>query len=184
MVGDSETDRLPDEEAAYARVAWRINVERKNPLVQDLDCVWQRTLNPIPHIRREPFGMVIVPIVSFFLGSMVGWASAPYDPLWQRRYPRRAAWMALAGPAANFSLMLIAGITLRLNFRYGWLHRGGSSSSGESFVLTALAIFFSLNLLLGTFNLLPFPPLDGSSAITLLMPEARALRHLDWISQG
>ena len=144
----------------------------------------QVTLNPIPHIRREPFGMVIVPIVSFFLGSMVGWASAPYDPLWQRRYPRRAAWMALAGPAANFSLMLIAGITLRLNFRYGWLHRGGSSSSGESFVLTALAIFFSLNLLLGTFNLLPFPPLDGSSAITLLMPEARALRYLDWIQQS
>ena len=47
MVGDSETDRLPDEEAAYARVAWRINVERKNPLVQDLDCVWQRTRKPV-----------------------------------------------------------------------------------------------------------------------------------------
>lgn len=58
----------------------------------------QVTLNPIPHIRRSPFGMVVVPIISFLFGGwMIGWASAPYDPAWQRRYPRRSAWMALAG---------------------------------------------------------------------------------------
>src|SRR5208282_5331142 len=60
----------------------------------------QVSLNPIPHIRRSPFGMVVFPILSFFLsgGGMIGWASAPYDPLWERRHPRRSAWMALAGP--------------------------------------------------------------------------------------
>jgi Zn-dependent protease len=44
----------------------------------------QLSLNPIPHIRRSFFGMVIFPILSFFLlgGGMIGWASAPYDPLW------------------------------------------------------------------------------------------------------
>ena len=59
----------------------------------------QLSLNPIPHIRRSFFGMVIFPILSFFLlgGGMIGWASAPYDPLWERRHPRRSAWMALAG---------------------------------------------------------------------------------------
>jgi Zn-dependent protease len=104
----------------------------------------QVTLNPIPHIRRSPFGMVVIPLLSFFFsGGMIGWASAPYDPLWERRHPRRAAWMALGGPAANFSLML--------------------------------------NLLLGTFNLLPVPPLDGSTAIMLLMDERRAQGYLDWI---
>jgi Zn-dependent protease len=40
---------------------------------------------------------------------------------------------------------------------------------------------FSLNLLLGTFNLLPVPPLDGSTAILLLMSESTALRYLDWL---
>src|SRR5271169_1105799 len=71
----------------------------------------QVTLNPIPHIRREPFGMVLVPILSYATsGWMMGWASAPYDPNWQQKHPRRAAWMSLAGPAANFALALIAGI--------------------------------------------------------------------------
>ena len=41
----------------------------------------QVTLNPIPHIQREKFGMVVMPILSYLLGGyMMGWASAPYDP--------------------------------------------------------------------------------------------------------
>src|SRR6202023_1984973 len=43
----------------------------------------------------------------------MGWASAPYDPAWARRFPRRAAVMALAGPAANLSLVLAAGLAIR-----------------------------------------------------------------------
>src|SRR5204862_4039055 len=53
----------------------------------------QVSLNPVPHIQREIFGMVVVPILALFLGgAMIGWASAPFDPDWQRRYPKRAAW--------------------------------------------------------------------------------------------
>ena len=52
----------------------------------------QVTLNPIPHIRREPWGMVVIPILAFlFMRRMIGWASAPFDPAWERRYPKRAA---------------------------------------------------------------------------------------------
>jgi len=41
----------------------------------------QVTLNPLPHMKREPFGMLVVPLLSFLLGDwMIGWASAPYDP--------------------------------------------------------------------------------------------------------
>jgi len=48
----------------------------------------QVTLDPIPHIQREPVGMVVVPIVSYLLGGwMIGWASAPYDPEWAGRNP-------------------------------------------------------------------------------------------------
>src|SRR5437868_13266963 len=58
----------------------------------------QVSLNPRPHVTREPFGMVVVPLISYFLGGgMIGWASAPFDPYWQQRYPHRAAWMSLAG---------------------------------------------------------------------------------------
>jgi len=85
----------------------------------------QVSLNPIPHIRRSPFGMVVFPILSFFLsgGGMIGWASAPYDPLWERRHPRRSAWMALAGPAANFTLMLLAVVALRVGIYFQLFHR-------------------------------------------------------------
>lgn len=155
----------------------------------------QVTLNPIPHIRRELLGMVVVPIVSFLLQNwMMGWASAPYDPSWQRRYPRRAAWMALAGPAANFTLMLLAAGAIRVGMAVGQFApppsmRGFTqlavSSTGEpTFVTSALSIFFVLNLLLGTFNLLPVPPLDGHAGIMLLMPESLALRYLDFIQNG
>jgi len=80
----------------------------------------QVTLNPVPHIMRSPFGMVVMPILSYVLGGwMIGWASAPYDPSWQRRHPHRSAWMALAGPAANFTLMLLSAGAIRTGIALG-----------------------------------------------------------------
>jgi Zn-dependent protease len=141
----------------------------------------QVTLNPIPHIRRSPFGMVVIPLLSFFFGGgMIGWASAPYDPLWERRHPRRSAWMALAGPAANFTLMLLAAFLIRGGRFLQLFHRDPVSGS-PSLLFTVLTVTFLMNLLLGTFNLLPVPPLDGSTVIMLLMREDRAQRYLDWI---
>jgi Zn-dependent protease len=142
----------------------------------------QVSLNPIPHIRRSPFGMVIFPILSFFLsgGGMIGWASAPYDPLWERRHPRRSAWMALAGPGANFTLMLLAVALLRGGMALQLFHRDPATGAA-SFAGTVLRVVFYLNLLLGTFNLLPVPPLDGSTGIMLFMSETRAQKYLDWI---
>jgi Zn-dependent protease len=143
----------------------------------------QVSLNPIPHIRRSFFGMVVFPILSFLLSrstGMIGWASAPYDPLWERRHPHRAAWMALAGPAANFTLMLLAALAIRIARSFELFHRDPITGNA-SFVAIVLSVVFSLNLLLGTFNLLPVPPLDGSTGIMLLMSENRAQRYLDWI---
>ena len=68
----------------------------------------QVTLDPTPHIRREPIGMVVVPLLSFLFGGwMIGWASTPYDPDWAMRYPRRSAWMSLAGPALTLQQILL-----------------------------------------------------------------------------
>ena len=141
----------------------------------------QVTLNPIPHIRRSFFGMVVFPIASFLLsGGMIGWASAPYDPLWERRHPKRAAWMALAGPAANYTLMLLAALAIRMGAILHLFHRDPVTGA-PSFLALVLMVVFSLNLLLGTFNLLPVPPLDGSTGIMLFMSENSAQRYLDWI---
>ena len=141
----------------------------------------QVSLNPVPHIQREPWGMVVIPILSFlFTRGMIGWASAPFDPDWERRHPRRAAWMALAGPAANYSLMLLAALALRGGYAADFLHHARDSGHLE-FANVALLAFFSLNLLLGTFNLLPVPPLDGSAAIMLFMSEQQAHRYLNWL---
>ena len=151
----------------------------------------QASLNPLPHIRREIFGTVIVPIASYFLTNppwMIGWASAPYDPAWAQRYPRRAAWMALAGPAANFTLMIAAAIAIRIGVAMGVFQAPQSVSSyaqitqattsGGQLAAAALSILFVLNLLLGTFNLLPFPPLDGHNGVTVLMSEGMARRFM------
>ena len=141
----------------------------------------QVSLNPVPHIQREPWGMVLIPILSFiFTRGMIGWASAPFNPEWERRHPRRAALMARAGPAANYTLMLLAAVGLRVGHSMGWLHT--NPETGQSgLATTALFVFFRLNLLLGTFNLLPVPPLDGSAGIMLFMSESRAQRYLDWL---
>ena len=141
----------------------------------------QVSLNPVPHMRREPWGMILIPMISYlFTHAMFGWASAPYDPLWERRHPRRSGWMALAGPTANFSLMLIAVAGLHLGAAQGWFHPDPVTGHRD-FASTTLLIFFSLNLLLGTFNLLPVAPLDGSTVILLFMSEKTAQRYLDWL---
>jgi Zn-dependent protease len=152
----------------------------------------QASLNPIPHVQRSPLGMVIIPILTYVLPPhwMYGWASAPYDPAWEQRFPRRAAWMALAGPAANFTLAILAGVGIHVGMALGYFRvpdsvgftritEAVSSGRGEFFA-TFLSILFVLNILLGTFNLLPVPPLDGNAGVTLLMSEATALRFLDF----
>lgn len=147
----------------------------------------QATLNPIPHIRREPFGTILVPAITYFAsGFMLGWASAPYDPRWQQHYPKRAALMALAGPLANFCLCVAAGIGIRAGILAGSFAIPAGLSFSRMVAATTpglaeglarfLSILFSLNLLLGTFNLLPLPPLDGSNAAGLLLSDRAALR--------
>jgi Zn-dependent protease len=154
----------------------------------------QVTLNPLPHIRREPFGMVLVPILSFFMGGwMFGWASAPYDPRWALRHPRRAAWMALGGPAANLLLVVGAGLLIRLGMRIGYFYApqvvrfsevtAPTDLPGAAGLATLLSVLFTLNLVLFVFNLLPLPPLDGSGVVQLLMSGDLARRYQAFLRQ-
>lgn len=147
----------------------------------------QVSLNPVPHIRREPFGMVVMPLLGIVSGGgLIGWASTPYNPQWSRAYPKRAAWMSLAGPATNFALAILAAILMRFGLAVGVFVRGDGIVSAASTgglmepVAVILSVFFTLNILLGCFNLLPFPPLDGYSVLGLFASEDGARKLQDF----
>lgn len=162
-------------EAAHAWAAYRLGDDTAHR-------AGQVTLDPTPHIRREPLGMVLVPLLSYaFAGWMVGWASTPYDPAWAERHPRRAAGMALAGPAGNLLLVFVAAWFMRIGFEWGLFRPGygagflevvvttGTADGIWAFCAKLLSLTFALNLLLAAFNLLPVPPLDGSAVPLLFL---------------
>jgi Zn-dependent protease len=147
----------------------------------------QVSLNPLPHIKREPFGMVVMPLLGIATGTgLIGWASAPYNPKWAQQHPKHAARMSLAGPAANFGLAILAGILMRIGLAMGsfvFIEPSFARIVGPATecgigdgIVTVLSIFFSLNILLGFFNLIPFPPLDGYGVLGLFATDAGALR--------
>lgn len=153
------------------------------------------TLSPVPHMRREPLGMVVIPIVSFLLGGwMIGWASVPYNPRWAYERPQSSAKMSAAGPAANLLLVLVAALLMRLGMLAGvfypldnidYSHVIGATRSGM-FAAPAemLNVFLSLNLLLFLFNLIPLPPLDGSGVIPWFLSREQAQKYLELISNS
>lgn len=152
----------------------------------------QVTLDPLPHIKREPIGTIVVPIFSFLAGGwMIGWASAPYDPVWARTYPKRSAMMSLAGPLANLLVMIAAGLSIRLGIALDWFYAPDSINLSRvvaahqdgtlTGVATLLSILFSLNALLFTFNLIPLPPLDGHGIIPFLLSREKAVAYMDII---
>ena len=147
----------------------------------------QVSLSPIPHVRREPIGMVVAPLLTALtLGWAIGWASTPYDPRWAAQYPRRAAIMAAAGPAGNLSIAVIAFALIKIGLAAGWFIAPDSVSfehivaspigDGQTFAGEMLSILLTLNVLLCAFNLIPLPPLDGASVIGLFVPERTAAR--------
>ncbi len=154
----------------------------------------QVTLNPLPHMQREPFGTMLVPLLSYMLsGWVMGWASAPYDPRWADRYPRRAAWMALAGPVSNLLIAVGCGLLIRLGMMVGTLAGPETARFVQVTVATQpgiweslatlLSILFSLNVLLFAFNLIPLPPLDGSGVLPLVLKEEWARGYQDFMRQ-
>jgi Zn-dependent protease len=119
---------------------------------------------------REPFGMVILPLIMLFMSHsnmILGYASTPIDPAWAWRHPRRAALMSAGGPMAN---LLLAGIGFAVLCATGTV----AAMHGEPVAKMAFT-FLMLNVLLFVFNLFPIPPLDGAGIVEGLLPASRGI---------
>jgi len=128
------------------------------------------TLNPIPHI--DPFGSLVLPAMGALAGlPIIGYAKPVPVNTMRLRNPRRdTVLVSLAGPASNLVMMSIAALATR------WLLHGGSSvatafdAKGDNLLIDIVFSFAVVNLLLGLFNLLPIPPLDGSAIFERFLP--------------
>ncbi|MBE7637686.1 site-2 protease family protein [Sneathiella sp. P13V-1] len=148
-------------EAGHAYAAWKLG----DPTAKSLGRV---TLNPIKHI--DPMGTIFIPGALLLIGApfLFGYAKPVPVNFGRLHQPRRdMVWVALAGPAMNFLLAFLFALSMHiiplLPFEVGqW----------------AIECFYKgilLNVVLGVFNLLPIPPLDGGRIAVGILPNALAL---------
>ena len=127
------------------------------------------TLNPLKHV--DLFGTVILPLSLLFMaGFFIGYAKpVPYNPdnLRDRKYG--SLKVALAGPISNLFIALVFGLFLR--FFPGFVL---VSSVVPPILFTFIAYIVITNIWLALFNLIPFPPLDGSKVLYDLFPKLGA----------
>ncbi len=119
------------------------------------------TMNPIPHI--DLFGSIILPALLVLSTSpiMFGWAKpVPYNPYNLRNRRWGEVLVALAGVATNILLAIIFGLIVRYSTVLGL----------DATAISVAATVAFINLFLGLFNLLPFPPLDGFTALRAGLP--------------
>ena len=145
-------------ELAHAWVAWRLGdptAKREGRL----------TLNPLVHI--DPLGTLMFVVTALVAGLPFGWARpVPVNPNYFRRPKEGMAIVAVAGPLMNFAVALVCLAVLR--------HLDVSQGTFD-----VLRQAWIINVVLGIFNLIPVPPLDGSRVIGVLMDNATYAR---WVS--
>lgn len=127
------------------------------------------TLNPTKHL--DPFGSVLLPLLMSFAGGPVfAYAKpVPYNPLYFKQRKRDELLVAFAGPGSNLLMAFIGvgvsqlaqGIAPHVSF--GWY-------DGLSWLYTVGYLICLINLVLLFFNIIPLPPLDGSSIIGAVLP--------------
>lgn len=124
------------------------------------------TLNPLKHL--DPFGSVLLPLLLYFgTGGAFIFASAkpvPYNPNNLKNPRTGGAKIALAGPATNLVLAAIFGLVIRAAIYL----------PVSDLFLTLMALICYINILLGIFNLIPIPPLDGSRILFAALPQTPA----------
>ncbi len=123
------------------------------------------TMNPLPHL--DPIGSVLLPalLVLTNAGFLFGWAKpVPYNPYNLRNQRWGEAFVGIAGVATNLLLAVLFAIIFRF-----------ADAGGLDLFAGLAAIVVFVNLFLGLFNLIPFPPLDGFTVLRSILPSRYAV---------
>lgn len=144
-------------ELAHAWVAWKLG----DPTAKSQG---RLTLNPIVHL--DPLGTLMFVLTALIANLPFGWARpVPVDPRYFRRAKEGMAIVAAAGPLMNFLLALVCwGVVRHVELSGQWAE--------------VVEKAYIVNLVLGIFNLVPVPPLDGSRIVGVVMADATYVR---WI---
>jgi Zn-dependent protease len=150
-------------EVAHGFVAWKLG----DPTAKSQG---RLSLNPVKHI--DPFGTVLLPLLLMVAGGPVfGYAKpVPYNPAYFKNIRQGELLTGLAGPASNLIMGLIGALVANALFFTGIL-----PPQIAQWVYLVCLYFTMVNFCLMFFNLLPIPPLDGSSIIAPFLSD-KALR--------
>lgn len=137
------------------------------------------TLNPVSH--TDPIGTLLIPIVAFIAGAiggalgsipLIGWGKpTPVNPLKWRNKDLANVMVSAAGILANIILIFIGIILAKILMTQGFTAIDFFSKSTNPLIIFVGDLML-LNLSLAVFNLLPFPPLDGSKILQTFLPES------------
>jgi Zn-dependent protease len=166
--------------------AWMAN-QRGDPTARMLGRI---SLNPIRHI--DPVGTLLLPAVAmFFHAPVIGWAKpTPVDPRNFKNPVLDDILTSVVGPISNFvvatgAVLVLVVVKLASPLGQQILSQGFSTDT-DSFLLPLCLLLYDvmlINVILGVFNLIPVPPLDGSHVVRHLLP-AGALRVYDTVGMA
>jgi len=138
------------------------------------------SINPRTH--TDPIGTLLIPILSFVLGSvggalgnipLIGWGvPTPVNPRKWTNYKVANVMVSIAGIGANIILATIGFIIFKVLLETGAINAGNAEVGLIKPVVILLQYMIMLNVSLAVFNLLPFPPLDGSKVLSTFLPES------------
>lgn len=138
------------------------------------------TLNPVKH--TDPIGTLLIPILAFLFGAMggalasvplMGWGiPTPVNPRKWTNYKTANVMVSIAGIGANLIIAIVSFAIFKTLLETGAINAGNVESGLMRPVIILFRYMIMLNISLAIFNLLPFPPLDGSKVLSTFLPES------------
>jgi len=151
---------FPVHEFAHAYVAYRLGDGTAKMF-------GRLTLNPVVHF--DPIGGLMLVISALYSGFIVGWAKpTPVNPAMLRDRRNGEVWVALAGPGSNLVMAILGAIVFRALI--------AGNVAAPNLVYQVVFDFVYFNIAIGVFNLIPIPPLDGSTLLFRALDPQTAYR--------